>query len=97
MPCRSAPARGRSATGIRCSESRLPPVDAVPSPRDLFLSLLISSIASGYLLYGRRQSSPTALFCGIALLLLPFLVPAGLVQVLVALLLMALPLLLGRR
>lgn len=95
MPCRSAPARALCAIGIRCSE----PSDflAVPSPTDLFLSLLISSIATGYLLYGRRQSSPPALLSGIALLVLPFLVSSGPTLVVLSLPLMALPFVLGRR
>lgn len=58
---------------------------------------MIRSIAGGVLLYGRRQFSPPALVRGIALLLLPCLVPAGLAQVLLALLLMALPRLWSRR
>lgn len=69
----------------------------MPTPTDLFLSLLIGSIASGYMLYGRRQSSPTALLCGLALMVLPFLVPTGLPLLALALLLMALPFLLNRR
>lgn len=69
----------------------------MPTPTELFWSLLIGSIASGYLLYGRRQSSPPALLCGIALLLLPFLIPTGPTQVVLTLLLMALPFLLARR
>lgn len=69
----------------------------MPTPTDLFLSLLIGSIASGYMLYGRRQSSPPALFCGIALMVLPFVVPSGAPLFGLALLLMLLPLLLGRR
>lgn len=68
----------------------------MPTPGELFVSLLLGAIASGYLVYGRRQSSPPALVCGIVLLTLPFLVPVGLAQVGLALLLMALPVLLGR-
>jgi len=69
----------------------------VPTPTDLFLSLLISSIASGYLLYGRRQSSPPALLSGLGLLVLPFLVPSGTALIALSLLLMALPFALARR
>jgi hypothetical protein len=69
----------------------------MPSPTDLFLSLLIGSIASAYLVYGRRQSSPPALLSGIGLLVLPFLVSAPLPLILLTLLLMALPFLLHRR
>jgi len=69
----------------------------MPTPLDLLVSLLIGSIASGYLLYARRQSSPVALFSGLGLMLLPFLVPTGLPLIALALALMALPLLLNRR
>jgi hypothetical protein len=69
----------------------------VPSTTELLLSLLISSIASGYLVYGRRQSSPPALLSGFALLVLPFLVSAPLLRIGLTLLLMALPILLSRR
>lgn len=61
------------------------------------VSLLIGSIASGYLLYGRRQSSPVALISGLGLMLLPLVVPTGLPMAGLALALMALPLLLNRR
>lgn len=97
MPWRSDRVRGLSATGILCSESDLIRPPMMPTPTELFLSLLVSAIASGYLLYGRRQSSPPALLCGIVLLVLPYLVPAGPALVMLALLLMALPFLLGRR
>jgi len=69
----------------------------VPTPLDLMVSLLIGSIASGDVLYGRRQSSPVALISGLGLMLLPLLVPTGLPMVGLALALMALPLLLNRR
>jgi len=69
----------------------------MPTPGELFLSLVIGAIASGYLVYGRRQSSPPALLCGIALMVVPFLVPAGVAQVGLALLLMVIPFLLARR
>ncbi len=96
MPWRSAPGRAPSATGIPCSEPLNRPL-TMPSPGDLFLSLLIGAIASGYLLYGRRQSSPPALLCGIGLMALPMVVQASGAQVGLALLLMALPFLLARR
>lgn len=69
----------------------------MPSPTDLILSLLIGLIASAYMLYGRRQSSPVVLLSGLALMVLPFLVPSGLPLVALASLLMLLPWLLGRR
>ena len=98
MPWRSAPVRVLSATGTRCSDPHsLPPNLTMPTPGELFLSLLIGAIASGYLVYGRRQSSPTALLCGIALMVLPMLIPAGIALVGLALLLMALPFLLTQR
>lgn len=69
----------------------------MPTPSDLFLSLLIGSLASAYLVYGRRQSSPPALLSGFGLLVLPFLVSAPALLILLTLLLMVLPLLLHRR
>ena len=76
MPWRSGRVRDLSATGIPCSESDLIGPPMMPTPTELFLSLLISAIA---------------------LLVLPYLVPAGPALVMLALLLMALPFLLGRR
>ena len=69
----------------------------MPSPTDLFLSLLIGSIASAYLVYGRRQANPPAFLCGFGLLVLPFLVPDRGAQIALSLLLMGLPFLLRRR
>lgn len=68
----------------------------MPSAGSLFLSLLVSSIASGYLVYGRRQSSPPALISGLALLVLAFLVSAPGPLLGLTVLLMALPFLLSR-
>lgn len=67
------------------------------TPADLFLSLVISSIAAGYLLYGRRQGNGAALISGVALLLLPYLVGGSAARILLSAVLMALPWLLRQR
>lgn len=40
----------------------------------LFLGLIFSSIGIGYFIYGRKQSNIVTRYCGIALLLYPYLV-----------------------
>ncbi|OEY65375.1 hypothetical protein [Marinobacter sp. X15-166B] len=40
----------------------------------LFLALIFSSIGLGYFVYGRKQANPVTRYCGIALLLYPWLV-----------------------
>ncbi len=52
----------------------------------LFWGLLFSSLGLGYLIYGRRQRLPVPFLCGLALMLVPYvvddwrwLVPVGVV------------------
>jgi len=63
----------------------------MPSPADLFISLLISALGSAYLLYGRRQSNGAALISGMALLVLPTVIPGLMARLLLTLTLMAIP------
>ncbi|RBW48540.1 hypothetical protein [Marinobacter sp. F3R11] len=41
---------------------------------NLFWGLIFSSIGIGYFIYGRRQSNLVVRYCGIALILYPYLV-----------------------
>jgi hypothetical protein len=68
----------------------------LPSPTDLFFGLLISAIGSAYLVYGRRESHPTALICGLCLLIFPTIVSDMTARLLLTVLLMGIPWLAGR-
>lgn len=57
----------------------------------LILGLIFSSIGIGYFMYGRRQSNIVARYCGIALLLYPYLVTDALLLVAVGVGLMVVP------
>ena len=48
---------------------------------NLVWGLLFSSIGIGYFIYGRRQSNMTARWCGLALILYPYLVTNTLAMV----------------
>jgi len=61
-------------------------------PQDLFLNVMLGVVGSAYLLYGRKQGSPLPLICGLLLIVEPYLVPGFTGQLLVGLLLAALPL-----
>ncbi|KMQ75964.1 hypothetical protein [Marinobacter subterrani] len=58
---------------------------------NLFWGLLFSSIGIGYFIYGRRQSNLVARYCGIALMLYPYLVTNTLALVAVGIVLMLAP------
>ena len=60
-------------------------------PQDLFLNVMLGVVGSAYLLYGRKQGSPLPLICGLLLIVEPYLVPGFTGQLLVGLLLAALP------
>lgn len=68
----------------------------MPSPTDLFFGLMISAIGSAYLLYGRRESHPTALICGLCLLIFPTIVTDTTARLLLTVLLMGIPWLASR-
>ncbi len=58
---------------------------------NLIWGLIFSSIGIGYFVYGRRQSNLSARFCGIALMLYPYLVTNTLVLVAIGIALMLTP------
>jgi hypothetical protein len=63
----------------------------MPSTASLLLTLLISSLGSGYLLYGRRNAHPVASLCGVLLMAVPLLVSGMIPLLLIAGLLLAVP------
>jgi hypothetical protein len=42
-------------------------------PTDIFLALLFGSIGFGYFMYGRRKQNIVTRYCGIAMILYPYL------------------------
>ncbi|WP_018403987.1 hypothetical protein [Marinobacter gelidimuriae] len=58
---------------------------------DLILGLIFSSIGVGYFIYGRKQSNIVMRYCGIALVLYPYLVTDTLALVAVGVGLMLVP------
>lgn len=58
---------------------------------NLIWGLIFSSVGIGYFIYGRKQSSPIARYCGIALMLYPYLVTNTLALVAVGVVLMLTP------
>jgi uncharacterized membrane protein len=57
----------------------------------LILGLIFSSIGVGYFIYGRKQSNIVTRYCGIALILCPYLVTDTLALVAVGVGLMLVP------
>jgi hypothetical protein len=66
----------------------------MPSLPSLLLTLVISSLGSGYLLYGRRNAHPIATLCGVLLMAVPMLVSGPVPLLLIAAVLLAVPFLL---
>jgi hypothetical protein len=58
---------------------------------NLILGLVFSSIGIGYFIYGRKQSNLVAKYCGIALMLYPYLVTNTLTMIAVGAGLMLVP------
>ncbi len=58
---------------------------------NLVWGLIFSSIGIGYFIYGRRQSNLVTRYCGIALILYPYLVTNTLAIVVVGIALMLTP------
>ncbi|HTN32697.1 MAG TPA: hypothetical protein VL091_01690 [Marinobacter sp.] len=57
----------------------------------LILGLVFSSIGLGYFIYGRKQSNLVAKYCGIALILYPYLVTNALALIAIGVGLMLIP------
>ncbi|MDX1457327.1 MAG: hypothetical protein R3276_07035 [Marinobacter sp.] len=57
----------------------------------LFWGLIFSAIGIGYFIYGRRQSNLIARWCGLALILFPYLVTNTLAMVAIGVALMLAP------
>lgn len=57
----------------------------------LLWSLLFSSLGFGYFIYGKRQSAPVPLCCGIALMIYPYFVANITLMVIIGAVLSAVP------
>ncbi len=57
----------------------------------LFVSMFVSSIGVGYVVYGRKQQQTTALICGFALCGMPYLVTDVTVTLVIGVVLMIVP------
>lgn len=57
----------------------------------LLLGVLFSSIGFGYLVYGRRQRAGVPLACGIALMVVPYVVPGVTLLLVLGIVLSAIP------
>ena len=57
----------------------------------LLWGLLFSSIGMGFFLYGRKQTRPVPLVCGIVLMIYPYFVPSTIWLVGIGVVLCALP------
>jgi hypothetical protein len=68
----------------------------MPSPADLMLNLMLGFVGMAYLLYGRKQEALVPMVSGLLLMIAPYFVPGTLPQLLLGLVLMALPFLLRR-
>jgi hypothetical protein len=58
---------------------------------NLWWGMLFGAIGTGYCVYGKRQSAPIPLLCGIGLLVFPWFVSNAWIMVLVGAALMAIP------
>lgn len=57
----------------------------------LLFSVLWGAIGMGYFVYGKRQQSMVPLFCGLGLMIFPYFVEGWVVQLVVGVVLSALP------
>lgn len=57
----------------------------------LLWGVIFGSIGAGYLLYGKRQSAPVPLLCGLALCVFPYFIANSWAMVAVGAALMAIP------
>ena len=68
----------------------------MPSPAELMLNLMLGFVGMAYVVYGRKQDALVPLLSGILLMIVPFFLPGVLPQLIVGLLLIALPFLVRR-
>lgn len=61
------------------------------SASSLFLGVLFGSVGLGFFIYGRRQRSIVPLLCGLALMVVPYLIPNALLLFAVGFVLVAVP------
>ncbi len=57
----------------------------------LLISVLVSAIGMGYIIYGRKQMKVSALIAGIVLCIYPYFIPGLLLNLLVGAIVMAIP------
>lgn len=62
----------------------------------LLWGVLFSSIGFGYFIYGRRQSRPVPLFCGLVLMIYPYFMPNTTVLVIIGVIFSVVPYFLRR-
>ena len=61
------------------------------SPQDLILNLALGLIGTAYFLYGKKQGSVVPLICGLLMIIGPYVFTGFLMQLLLGLLLAAIP------
>ena len=69
---------------------------ATLTPALLFWGLAFGSLGAGYAVYGKRQSAPVPLLCGIALMAFPYFVSNTILLVVIGGMLAAAPFLFRR-
>lgn len=57
----------------------------------LLLGVIFSAIGAGFFMYGRKQSRPVPLACGLVLMVYPYFVSSNALLVIIGLVLMAVP------
>lgn len=57
----------------------------------LLLGLVFSAIGAGFFLYGRKQTRPVPLLCGLALIVYPYFISNNALLVAIGVVLMAIP------
>ena len=57
----------------------------------LLLGLVFSAIGAGFFMYGRKQTRPVPLLCGLALMVYPYFISNNALLVAIGVVLMAIP------
>jgi len=57
----------------------------------LLLGLIFSAIGAGFFMYGRKQTRPVPLLCGLALMVYPYFISNNALLVAIGVVLMAIP------